>query len=105
MLQALPALFCEPRKDELENAVLDPNPVQYAAQLESALIDKQDLIIDFTSLKTCLDPTSTFENHQQAVSFNHILCACSSSIIMCTEDLLLLALAKSEKRKAWHYYN
>ena len=22
-----------------------------------------------------------------------------------TEDLLLLATAKSEKRKAWHYYN
>lgn len=70
VLQALPALFSEPRKDEIENAILDLDPVQYAAQLERALQVKQDLIIDFTSLKTCLDPTSTFENQQQSVSFH-----------------------------------
>ena len=72
MLQALPALFSEPLRteEELETAVaaLDPVYDQYAAELERALQEKQDLIIDFTSLKTCLDPTSTFENQQQSVS-------------------------------------
>ena len=72
VLQALPALFSEPRTDELETAVPELDPVQYAAQLESALQEKEDLIIDFTSLKTCLDPTSTFENQQQSVSYNNI---------------------------------
>lgn len=71
VLQALPALFSEPRKDELENAMENLDPLQYGAQLERALQEKQDLIIDFTSLKTCLDPTSTFENQQQSVSFNN----------------------------------
>lgn len=64
VLQALPALFSEPRNDDF--TVLDP--VEYAAQLDRALQEKNDLIIDFTSLKTCLDPTSGFENQQQPVS-------------------------------------
>ena len=75
VLQALPALFSEPLRteEELETAVAAPDPVhdQYAAELERALQEKQDLIIDFTSLKTCLDPTSTFENQQQSVSFSN----------------------------------
>ena len=72
VLQALPALFSERRKDEPENVALDQiDPVQYGAQLERALQEKQDLIIDFTSLKTCLDPTGTFENQQQSVSINN----------------------------------
>jgi hypothetical protein len=74
VLQALPALFSEPlstEEDLIENAVPAPDPInQYAAELERALQEKQDLIIDFTSLKTCLDPTSTFENQPQSVSIN-----------------------------------
>ena len=65
VIQALPALFSESGQDG-ENATVDP--VQYAAQLASALQEKEDLIIDFTSLKTCLDPTSGCENQQKTVS-------------------------------------
>lgn len=83
VLQALPALFSEPRKDELEAAVAELDPVQYAVQLESALQKKQDLIIDFTSLKTCLDPTSGFENHQHSVSFKYYINhACKCIIVL-----------------------
>ncbi len=40
--------------------IIDEVPVPaenaYAAELERALVEKNELIIDFSSLKTCLDP-------------------------------------------------
>ncbi len=56
--------------------IIDEVPVPaenaYAAELERALLQKNELIIDFSSLKTCLDPlrepAETSSNNNEEVS-------------------------------------
>lgn len=53
VLSALPALYSSKTKEEIAAM---PDHVKYATKLEMVLVKQKDLIIDFTSLKTCLDP-------------------------------------------------
>lgn len=70
VLQCLPALFGEPSEGAVV-AMSNSVDSSYAAKLESQLVKQSDLIIDFTSLKTCLDPTSTCDNLQQQQPVSH----------------------------------
>ena len=69
LLQALPF-----QNDITETAVTGTTTdlSNYASKLESTLTAQENLIIDFTSLKTCLDPASACDDptndQQQTVS-------------------------------------
>ena len=70
LLQALPF-----QNDITETAVTGTTTdlsTDYASKLESTLTAQENLIIDFTSLKTCLDPASACDDptndQQQTVS-------------------------------------
>ena len=68
VLQALPALFSETNQDAESMDCVDANegvdPVEYSTRLEDALEEQHDLIIDFSSLKSCLDPTGIYDEMQ-----------------------------------------
>lgn len=78
VLQILPALFSSKTSEEI-SAMADH--VVYATKLERTLVEQKDLIIDFTSLKTCLDPNGAHDNiqpicqheQQQPVSYYDIV--------------------------------
>ena len=65
--QVIPAL-----SSSVKTAAIEPMP--YVANLEIALQEREDLIIDFTSLKTCLDPTSACDTQQQTQPVSWITC-------------------------------
>ena len=54
VLSALPALFSSKTKEEIATV---SDHVEYATKLETVLVKQENLIIDFTSLKSCLDPS------------------------------------------------
>ena len=66
LLQALPF-----QKADTETVVTGTTTdLGYGSRLESTLTVQENLIIDFTSLKTCLDPTNACDDtpQQQTVS-------------------------------------
>ena len=90
VLQALPALFSETNEDyeSVDSVESSDKPaltdlVEYATKLEDALEEKQDLIIDFSSLKSCLDPAGLYDDLQLTQPVSCALkFACMSPLIL-----------------------